>query len=162
MKIFDLRLKRCKLDRIFIFFLIGIFCGLTIRVICGSSHIFYAYNCSRGLFPSPHIYTLMYFIKCGISTTLLGCYLFYRSFLPNRLFCFFTSIYSGIIVYAEYNLLIVNENFLSMITLILASVIMLYKTIKENCWIRNYIRIITWILIILQSMSVYFIVSLII
>jgi hypothetical protein len=55
-----------------------------------------------------------------------------------------------------------DENFLSMITLILASVIMLYKTIKGNCWIRNYIRIVTWILIILQSMSVYFIVSLII
>ena len=140
----------------------GLIAALTVRILTGSSHIFYACNCEAGVFPKPFVYSLIYIIRILFSTIALGILLNNRYHHKRNRKAFLALLSICFIVIIEYKTLIGNESYLITLMLHTISVVLIYKLLK-GCYIKNtallYLLV---ILMILQIFIAYFTISLII
>ncbi len=149
------------MSRLIIFPILAIVLAVIIRILSGSPHMFYACNCSRGVFPPAFFYGLIYTVRLILSSLILGSVVLSKRYLPNKAYCIISALFSFATILLEYKILMVNENFLITLTLIFASIFMVIKALKK-CLLKKYVNILIVVLTVMQALMAYFIISLII
>ncbi len=141
--------------------ILSLLLALTVRLITGSSVVFYACNCTDSVFPSKSIYFILYIVRVLIAASIFSFTIFNCKGISKTKNIVF-GLFITLIVVFEYRFLIGCESYLITIALHCLSVYLSYLILRSSFNIKSQIIILSLTLIVLQCVMILLILSLII